>query len=205
MKRPTLGFCAAAGVVLLVACGGSSTAGNSTPTPSSAATAKASPSQSAAPTAIDPCQVVTSAEATALAGATFGAGQEETDSGGGKRCVYGSQTLNVFTVIVAQAADPATAQADWAQEEAKVQAALNQVAQGVSFTFTINDVSNVAGADRAAVGSGSVTLSGQTISAAVIFVLKGANFFSFSDIAVGHAPPSAAAMEAQAVTSLGRV
>lgn len=204
MTRSTLGFLTLASIVLLAACG-SNTASNSTPTPSSASSAAASPSQSAAPTTLDPCQVVTAAEASALAGTTFAAGTEETSSGGGKGCVYGAQTVNVFSVEVAQAADAATAQAGWAEQEAKVKSNLDQAAQGSNINFTINDVTNVPGADRAAVGNGSVTISGHTISAAVIFILKGAIFFSFSDIALGKAPPSTSAMEAQAVISLGRV
>jgi hypothetical protein len=206
MNRSTLGFWALAGVALVVACGGPTTA-STTPSPSTAASAaaSASPSQSAAPTTLDPCQLVTSAQASTMAGTTFGAGKEETTGGGGKICVYGSQTLNVFTVTVAQASDAATAQADWAQEESQVKSQLNTAASGVTITFNINDVSNVSGADRAAVGTGSATFSGQTINVSVIFVLKGANFLSIADDTVGHAAPSISALEAQAQTSLSQM
>jgi hypothetical protein len=81
------------------------------------------PSRSAAPrpslsvggavsTTLDPCQLVTRDEASSLAHADFGPGQEQ-----GTRirheCVYGAQTPNVLTVFVVQAASPAAAQAGW--------------------------------------------------------------------------------------------
>ena len=65
---------------------------------------------------------MTSAEASSIAGVTFAAGKEDTTSGGAKTCGYGAKTPNVFMVIVAQAPDAATAQADWTQEQAKAQA-----------------------------------------------------------------------------------
>ena len=52
-----------------------------------------------------------SSEASALAGTTFGPGKEEASGTNGKRCVYGSQTTNVFMVIVGQAATTADADA----------------------------------------------------------------------------------------------
>src|ERR1039457_4982289 len=77
-------------------------------------------STSATPTNLDPCQLVTQDEASSLAGATFGPGKEES-TGGGKECVYGSQTTNVMDIIVAQAPDAATAQADYAQAQGDAQ------------------------------------------------------------------------------------
>src|SRR5690348_10178293 len=59
-------------------------------------------------TSLDPCQIVTSAEASALAGANFTTGIEQTTDGGGRICVYGYQTQNVFMVLVAQGPDAAT-------------------------------------------------------------------------------------------------
>ncbi len=126
LRRVVLGLLLIAAPLQIAACGGTSTA---TPPPE-ATTAAATPTaattvapvattateQSAAPTAVDPCQLVTASEASTIAGASFAAGKEETTSGGAKTCVYGAGTLNVFTVIVTQATDAATAQSDWATE-----------------------------------------------------------------------------------------
>ena len=186
------------------ACGGST---GESPSPSASAPAQLTPSASAvtSPVALDPCQIVTSSEASTLAGATFGAGKEGETGGGGKTCVYGYQTLNVFTIIVAQAPDAATAQAAYAQAKAQAQAELSKgVPAGVKVTVNLNDAS-ISGADQASVARGSGTISGQTISLSAVYVLKGAVFFSFSDLVLGPAAPSVAAMEAQATISLGRV
>ncbi|HYM66260.1 MAG TPA: DUF3558 family protein [Patescibacteria group bacterium] len=187
----------------LAACGSSSTAATS-PSPSTPASPSA-PATPSATTTLDPCQLVTSQEASALTGVTFGPGTPE-DYTGSKGCGYGSGTLNIFRVVVAQAPDAATAQADWAQEQAQAQTALAQAAGvGSNVSLTVNDVSNVAGADRAAVGSGSFPIGGKTFNVSAIYVIKGAVFFSFSDIAVDVAAPTAAAMEAQAQTVIGRL
>jgi len=156
---------------------------------------------------LDPCQIVTSAEASKLASASYGAGKEDTTQGGGKICWYGAQTLNVLEVLVAVASDPATAQAQWSQEEAQVQSQLQQALQyapGVTVSFNLSDTS-LSGADRAAVGTFSETFSGHPISGSGIYVLKGATFFAIVDLVVGQAAPSSTAMEGQAQTVLGRL
>ena len=155
--------------------------------------------------ALDPCQIVTASEASALAGVTFPAGKEGETGGGARTCVYGGQTLNVFNVLVTRAADAATAQAAYAQAKAEAQAQLSKgVPAGVTVNVKLDDAS-ISGADQASVASGTGTISGQTISITAVYVLKGAVFFTFSDLVLGHAAPSVAAMEAQATTSLGRV
>jgi hypothetical protein len=88
---------------------------------STAASPAAASSQSAVATQLDPCQIVPAAEASAVAGTTFGAGREEPSGTDGKRCVYGSETTNVFSVIVGQADTAVDAQADYSQEEADAQ------------------------------------------------------------------------------------
>lgn len=205
MLRFTWKLVGVAGALLLVACGGSPTA-SSSPTPSAPATASAA-SQTPSSVSLDPCQLVPASEASSLAGVTFAAGTEGTTTdGGAKTCTYGSQTLNVFTVLVTQATDPTTAQADWAQEEAKAQAAINQgIPGGASVNLNVADVSGVAGADRAAVATFSTTISGQAVGITAIYLLKGAVFLTFSDLEVGRTPPTIAAIEAQAVVSLKRV
>ncbi|MGH7735779.1 MAG: hypothetical protein ACREOE_19310 [Gemmatimonadales bacterium] len=207
-----------ASTLLLGACSGAT----ATPTPAPAATAAVTtpaptaaagtiaptsgPEQTAVATSLDPCQLVTSAEASSLAGTTFGAGAEDTTSGNARTCTYGAQTLNVFNVLVAQAPDATTAQDDWAQEQAEAQAyATQSVPAGVTLTFNLTDVTNVAGADQAAVGTAQATISGQTINLSAIYVLKGAVFFTFSDLVLGNPAPSASVLEAQAVTTISRL
>jgi len=162
--------------------------------------------QSGAPGALDPCQVVTSDEASALAGATFGQGVETADPGGSQTCVYGGQTSNVFMVTVAQAADAPTAQADWAQEQADAQAMLQKgVPQGVNVNLDVVDVPDLAGADRAATGSGSGSVFGRTINGSALYVLKGATFVAFSDLVLDQAAPTSDALESEGQTVLGRL
>ena len=218
---PLIGGCALA----VAACGSSSTPATQPATSSSASTTTtpiptATPAPTATPTpassatavatSLDPCQLVTASEASSLAGTTFSAGTEGTTSGGGKTCVYGGATTHVFEVILAVAADATTAQADWAQEESQVQSALQQglasaQSAGVNVNFNINDVSNVPGADMAAVGTFSATISGVSIGGTAIYLLKGPTFVAFSDLEVGGTPPTVSAMESQAGTTLGRV
>ena len=155
---------------------------------------------SAVPTALDPCQLVTSQEASSLAGALFGAGLEGTTPGGGKTCTYGYQTLNVFNVVVGQAADVATAQADKAQFETDIQSKIQQFA---NVGFIITQLPNFA--DGASAGTGSVTIGGKLFSGGSFGFLKGTTFVGFSDINAGGAAPSAAAMQAEATTVLGRL
>jgi hypothetical protein len=205
-----------ASLLLAAACNAAAT---SSPSPASGTPAAAIPTESATieptagstaeqtgvPTSLDPCQLVTASEASALAGASFGAGTEGTTSGGAKTCVYGGQTLNVFQVLVAQAPDAATAQSQGTQLQAQAEDALKKGApSGTNVSLNVTDVT-VAGADKAAVATASATISGTTISISAIYVLKGATFFSFSDLVVGNAAPSSSALEAQAQTTLGRI
>jgi len=179
-----------------------------TPTPTATATPMASstPTASAVATSIDPCQLVTSSEASSLTGATYGAVVESTTQGGGNICTYGSATLNVFQVLVGEASSASAADAEWAQEQAQVQSELNEnLGSGNSINITINDVSNVSGASMAAVGTGSATISGETLGVSAIYVLQGPTFFALSDLEVGSTPVSASALESQAETCLGRL
>jgi hypothetical protein len=166
------------------------------------AAASASASVQGVPTSIDACQLVPQAEASALAGASFGPGVPET-SGLSKRCTYGGQTLNIFTVEVAEATDAAAAQAAWNDAEAQVKAELTQkVPPGINLIVANTDVSGLG--DKAAVISGTATIQGQTLGISGIYVLKGAKFFAFQDLKLGT-PPTQAAMEAEAKVALGRL
>lgn len=167
-----------------------------TPTPVSTSTPAGTSGPTAVPTSVDPCQLVTSQEASQLAGVLFGAGKEETTSGNGRLCVYGYQTLNVFTVEVAQAPNLAAAQAAKAEALAGIQ---ELASKGV----TLTQLPNLA--DGAVVAQGGAAISGQTFSVSSIGVLKGTIFFGFSELVLGHPAPSSAAMQAQAQICLGRL
>jgi hypothetical protein len=206
------------GVALLAGCSGTTASGGpsavaitigtaaptiaptvtATPTAAEASPSEAAglPSETAAPTAIDPCVLVTSAEASTLAGATFGAGTEHTTKANLRSCVYGAQTLNVFTVEVIQAPDLATAKAAEAAVEADIKAAATK-------GLTVTQVSGLG--DNAVVGEGSATIGGVTAGVSSIGVLKGTIFFGFSDLVLGHAAPTSAALQAQARTCLTRL
>ena len=207
------------GVVLagtIAGCSGSSSGGanaGSTTTPttsvaSSPAAAPASLSASATATgqavrtALNPCDLVTRSEASALAGATFGPGQESAN-GAGKRCVYGSKTLNVFTVEVVQAKDATTATAAWneAQTEAK-SVVKQQLPAGLTLSLNTDSVDI---GDKAATVTGSTSLLGHSFGFSGVYVLKGPTFFAFQDLLLSKAPPAVSRMEDQARTTLGRV
>jgi hypothetical protein len=163
----------------------------STPAPSSEASLA-----TGVPTALDPCQLVTSQEASQFAGASYGAGVETTTSGGGKICTYGGNTVNVFEVIVGQAPDVATAQAGKAEAEAAI---AQQAGGALAFTELPTF------ADGAAYVSGTISISGQDFSGGAFYALKGTVFFGFSDLAVGKPAPTLATLQAEATTILGRL
>ena len=199
----------------LTACGGSGSAGGvdagggSSPSAASATSAAASsPSASSSPSAVatslDPCQLVTSSEASALAGTTFGAGQEKTTSGGGKMCVYGSQAKNVFTVEVGQDQSSSDARAQWSSAEAKAKKLLqHKVPAGITVSVQTADVSGLG--DKAATVYSRNSIAGHKFGISGIYLLKGATFVAFQDLLLGGAPPSTSALQAQARTTLSRV
>lgn len=184
------------------------------PAPTAPATTTSAPPQAAdsggaatvsaagVPTALDPCQLVPGAEASALAGVTYGAGTEET-AGLSKRCTYGAQTTNVLTVEAAQATDATAAQAAWDQAESEVNADLQQqLPPGINATLNKTDVPGIG--DRATVISATATIAGRKFGISGIYVLKGAEFFAFQDFLAGN-PPTASALEAEAQKALGRL
>lgn len=184
--------------------GGGGNASNP-PTAPSASTSSA-PASGGAVTD-DPCMVVTAAEASALAGVTFGPGTEETTgtaSEPGKRCTYGAGTLNVFFVQLGKASSAASAAAEWDKVRAQVDAEIAEVAPpGLTIEKKATDVTGLA--DKATVVTGTATLSGQSFAATTIAVLKGASYLSFGDLTANAAAPTPEAMEAQAATSLTRI
>jgi hypothetical protein len=189
------------------------TSASGTPTPlpppatsaSATPTASTSPSGSGSPTNLDPCQLVTQGEASTLAGATFGPGKEES-TGGGKECVYGSQTTNVMDIIVAQAPDAATAQADYAQAQADVQTTIaTNLPPDITAKLNTDTASTAGIGDKAATITGAASVEGQTVSFTGIYVLSGATFFTIGDLVLAKAPPTVTAMQDQAKVTLGRI
>lgn len=204
MRRFQLSFLASLAFVSLLACGSTSQTAT-TSTPSATAPAQMTPSATTA-AALDPCVLVTQQEASQLAGASFNAGKEETTAGGDKICTYGAQTLNVLMVQVAVAVDAAHAQADWAQEESKAQAAIQQLvaSQGANVNFNLSEIT-LSGADKAAIATASGTIASQTLNISAIYVLKGPVFFTISDLVLNQPAPTSDALQAQAKTVLTRL
>lgn len=203
MNRNLSSLAAAVGVLVLAACGSTSTAETSSPTPS----AKASPSAAGTPTAIDPCQLVTQSEASQLAGTTYTSSKEDTaSSGGAKLCWYGAQTLNIFEVLVATASSASVAQSQWDQEKSQVTSELQKEAATPGVTLNVNVVdTTLAGTDRAASGTFSGSVSGHTFAGTAVYFLKGVYFVAIVDLVVDRNPPAVAAMEAQGNTTAGRL
>jgi len=208
MSGNARGLIVAVAALFVAACSSTSTAGTISPAPSVAAspTIGASPSAAAATTSMDPCQLVTQAEASQLAGTSYAAGKEETTSGGGRMCWYGAQTTNVFEVFVGAASSAGVAQAQWDNEKSQLQAAIEKGGSTPGLTLNANVVdTSIAGADRAAAGSLSFSGNGFSIAGSVVYLLKGATFVAIANLVAGHASPSIPAMEAEAQIALGRL
>lgn len=175
------------------ACGSASTAGTS-PSP---AEPSSSPSPSASPTLVsyDPCVLLPPSEATALTGISYSAGREDV-ANALKECIYGYQTTDVLILGVAQAPDVATAQA----YEAAAQADLQKAG---AIALNVTQIQGVG--DSAAQVQTSGTIGGGQINVCGIYVLKGATFFTISDVALNRAVPSSDTMQKQALTVLGRL
>lgn len=169
-----------------------------TPNPTATAAVKGTLPAAAGSTALDPCQLLTSQEASILTGASFGAGKEETLDGGAKSCTYGANTKNVLYVWVAQTKDVAGAQAAQKQFEADLQANLQEM---FSSGLTFSPYPNFADAAITA----SLNLSAIDVTGSAFGFRKGTIFFGFSDLVQGGAAPTSAAMQAQATTVLGRL
>jgi hypothetical protein len=153
---------------------------------------------------IDPCAVLPQAEATTLLGVAAPTGQSETLDGGGKACVYPAGTNGVVTLVVAQATSAAEASAQWDQERAQadqaLQKAMNSSAQ---LNPTLTDVSGIG--DKASTASFSATIGPVTLSGSAIYVLKGPTFFGLSVVKLNGSAPTAQQLETEAQTILGRL
>jgi Protein of unknown function (DUF3558) len=144
---------------------------------------------------LDPCQLVTQQEASALTGSSFGPGQEEAEpGGGGKRCIYGSQTKNVFIVAVVRAASVAEAQT----EKDKVRADAEQALGTKLSVSKVTGVGDDAEAITGDLGDIGVKVSG-------LYVLKGTVGFALIDEVQGASAPTTQALVAQANTVISRL
>jgi hypothetical protein len=152
-------------------------------------------------TALDPCALVPPQEASSVAGATYTQGQEETTpDGGGKRCVYGSNTTNVFEVEVAQAPDVATAQQYRDSYLADIQ---SQAAQFASQGLTVIPVPDFA--DGAVQATLSVSYAGHALGGSAFAFLKGTVFVGMSDISRDTPAATIDSLQTEATTVIGRL
>lgn len=168
---------------------------SATPTPTDAPAAAPAPTGSAV-TTLDPCQLVTQQEASALAGVALGPGKHDDVPGGERRCIYNAGIGTEVTVAVVQAASVAEAQA----EKDKVRAEAEQQLGG---PLNLARVSGVG--DDAESLSASLDGAGGTLNMNGIYVLKGRTGFAIIGGRLGAAAPSAAALTAQANTVIGRL
>ena len=206
MSRKFFSLTAGLAVAMLAACTSNTPVANNSPASSPSTAASPSAQASAVATTTDPCQLVTAAEASSLAGASYSVGKEETTSGGGKLCWYGAQTRNVFEVFVGVASDASTAQTQWDQEKSEVQADLLKATNvsGVKITLNVSDTT-LSGADRAASGTLNESFNGHVLAASAVYMLKGATFAAIVDLVLDQPAPAIASMETQAQTVLGRL
>lgn len=185
---------------------GSTNAGNastattaSSPATQAAATSAPPTTQAAAATAPDPCAMVTSAEATTLTGSSMGAGKKATDA---SLCTYSSPTGHL-SVQTARGTSVAEAQAAWTARQAQLPQLLQEVGSVPGMALHVTPVSGFG--DRAALISEKASLQGVTLSVTGMYLLKGTTFTGFEVIELNHPAPSAAAVEAEAKTVLGRM
>jgi hypothetical protein len=130
--------------------------------PSTAPVAEPSDGPAAPLIAIDPCSLMTQADATTLIGKPVGAGVTTVENKI-KVCTFADGKLTKVKLFLGQGADAATAQSYWDYERARA----NEAGK-----IKIDDIT-ISGLDRTAygaAGSGGITFSG-------LFALKGPTFF----------------------------
>ena len=171
------------------------------PSPTDSAAPEATVAATAVPTAIDPCTLITPAEASKLTGSSFGPSKPTTNANNARTCDYGQQGL-FFNVLVVVAPDAATAKA----QEPAFKADLEKMASDAGLkSVKLTELPDFEPGVDAAVIHGSVTAGGQTIKGVSLYALKGAVLFAMSEVMFGGTVTSDAAMEAQAKDSLGRL
>ena len=154
---------------------------------------------------MDACQVIGSDEASTYAGVAYDAGAPIQMDNGSTGCAYHAGTTSVLTIIVAQAPDTDTAQAQWADYAARAQALVTEdLPPGTQVNLIPNDVNDLP-ADRAAIATGTGNLFGQSLNASACYLLKGTTFVGFTEIARGQSTPAPADVEVEALNVLGRM
>jgi hypothetical protein len=163
-----------------ISLGGGPTAVTGTPVPtgpSPATTPSPSSSSSVAPSpgSIDPCSLLTGAQASTLVGATLGAGKEDRPPGL-RICVYGSDAAQVSVSIgIVQAPSAAAAQAAMAHVLAGLKDDVMTAIPGFADGATIARATDVPGHYTDG-----------------IYVADGSNFFFISPYGPGAGPDDAA-------------
>jgi hypothetical protein len=186
MSRATIALIVAPGAVLLIAACSSASPAKTTTSATHATTGTTQPA--AANTTTDPCQLVTAQEASALTGASFGPGTEQTMAAG-KSCVYGASTKNVFMVDVFQGSS------------GLLQQVRDQVSAEVTQGRQITPIP-VSGLGDAATAYQVAT---DVFNGSSIFVLKGTAAIYLVDEVTGSQAPTTAALTATARTALVRL
>ncbi len=177
MSSMRAGLALSAVILVVGACGGGASASSppsagptatlaaapatpaATETPSPTATEEASPTSGAAsPVAIDPCTLLTQAEAEALIGQTLSAGVEQ-DLAPDQACSFKSSLTEVKLIVAPPAPDTATANSYWDAQQ-------GQVPAGVTVT-------ELTFFDRSAYATGA----GAGIPISALFVIDGQYFF----------------------------
>jgi hypothetical protein len=108
----------------------------------------------------------------------------------------------VFTILVAQAADAATAKAEWNTQLAVIETKLSS---GLPPSVHVSlDTSSLSG-----VGDAAVSVSGGDAADGInfngVYVLSGPTFFLIGDLVLNQPPASIDDLKTQAQTVLGRI
>jgi len=159
------------------------------------------PGPTAVATTIDPCEVVPPAEASKLAGSTFGPTKATTMSNNGRLCGYARGGL-LLNVMVTQAADAATAKAQEPAFKAEIE---QQAAEGGLGDMKLTELPDFQPGVDAAVMTASNTVNGLPVKGIAFFALKNAVLLAITDVSFGGTAPTAAAMEDEAKVALGRL
>ena len=171
----------------LAACGPNASAPTTAGTPTSAA-----PNNSGAggPTTLDPCQIVTQQEASALTGVSFGPGKQ-LQGALSKSCLYGAGSKNVFRVdVVRGTIDQVHQYRDQVTSEIE-----SGDADGHLTKSSVSGLGDEATA---------YTLSGSVLNVSSLFVVKGTVSLYLLNEAAGTPVPTAALTDL-ARTALGRI
>jgi hypothetical protein len=196
MKRMTFGISLLVIAVVLSACSAPASTAEPTATQASAS----GQVSTGVPTSLDPCQLITSSEASGWTGVKFGPGVEGSLSDGAKSCTYGANTHDVFYIEEGQAADEAAAKAEMDAFIAEAQANAQQLAGG---GLKITQLPNFA--DGAVLGLLDTSASGIPIYGGGIGVRKGTIFYGFSFESNTNLGVTSESLQALATTVMSRL